>query len=49
MQTLGPEPFRDPQRRQRAEFLNKAYEAGWAGVIKSSPQHGPRMRELFGK
>jgi len=34
---------------QRAEFLNKAYEAGWAGVIKSSPQHGPRMRELFGK
>jgi len=34
---------------QRSEFLNKAYEAGWAGVIKSSPQHGPRMRELFGK
>jgi TRAP-type C4-dicarboxylate transport system substrate-binding protein len=34
---------------QRTEFLNKAYEAGWAGVIKSSPQHGPRMRELFGK
>jgi TRAP-type C4-dicarboxylate transport system substrate-binding protein len=34
---------------QRDEFLNKAYEAGWAGVIKSSPQHGPRLRELFGK
>jgi TRAP-type transport system periplasmic protein len=34
---------------QRTDFLNKAYEAGWAGVIKSSPQHGPRMRELFGK
>jgi TRAP-type C4-dicarboxylate transport system substrate-binding protein len=34
---------------QRAEFLNRAYEAGWAGVIKSSPQHGPRLRELFGK
>jgi TRAP-type C4-dicarboxylate transport system substrate-binding protein len=34
---------------QRTEFLNKAYEAGWAGVIKSSPQHGPRMRELFGR
>jgi TRAP-type C4-dicarboxylate transport system substrate-binding protein len=34
---------------QRAEFLDKAYEAGWAGVIKSSAQHGPRMRELFGK
>ena len=34
---------------QRTEFLNKAYEAGWAGVIKSSPQHGPRLRELFGK
>ena len=34
---------------QRTEFLQKAYDAGWAGVIKSSPQHGPRMRELFGK
>ena len=34
---------------QRAEFLDKAYDAGWAGVIKSSPQHGPRMRELFAK
>jgi TRAP-type C4-dicarboxylate transport system substrate-binding protein len=34
---------------QRDEFLNKAYEAGWAGVIKSSPQHGARLRELFGK
>jgi TRAP-type C4-dicarboxylate transport system substrate-binding protein len=34
---------------QRADFLSKAYEAGWAGIIKSSPQHGPRMRELFGK
>ncbi len=34
---------------QRAEFLSKADEAGWAGVIKSSPQHGPRLRELFGK
>ena len=34
---------------ERTEFLNKAYEAGWAGVFKSSPQHGPRLRELFGK
>ena len=34
---------------ERTEFLQKAYEAGWAGVIKSSPQHGPRLRELFGK
>jgi len=34
---------------QAKEFTDKAYEAGWAGVIKASPQHGPRMRELFGK
>ena len=30
-------------------FRAKAYEAGWAGVIKQSPEHGPKLRELFSK
>jgi TRAP-type C4-dicarboxylate transport system substrate-binding protein len=34
---------------QAKEFVEKAYETGWAGVIKASPQHGTRMKELFGK
>jgi len=37
------------QGAQAKEFVDKAYETGWAGIIKSSPQHGPKMRELFGK
>jgi TRAP-type C4-dicarboxylate transport system substrate-binding protein len=28
-------------------FLDRAYEVGWAGAIKASPQHGPKLRELF--
>jgi TRAP-type C4-dicarboxylate transport system substrate-binding protein len=31
------------------EWRRKAYEAGWAGVVKSSPEHGPKLRELFSK
>ena len=27
----------------------KAYEAGWAGIIKQSPEHGPKLREFFAK
>jgi TRAP-type transport system periplasmic protein len=38
--------FKGPQAK---EFVDKAYETGWAGIIKASPQHGARMRELFGK
>jgi TRAP-type transport system periplasmic protein len=34
---------------QAKQFVEKAYETGWAGIIKSSPQHGPKMRTLFGK
>ena len=30
-------------------FRAKAYEAGWAGIIKQSPEHGPKLRELFAK
>jgi TRAP-type C4-dicarboxylate transport system substrate-binding protein len=30
-------------------WLGKAYEAGWAGVIKQSPEHGPKIRQFFAK
>ena len=30
-------------------WRKKAYEAGWAGVIKQSPEHGPKLKELFSK
>jgi TRAP-type transport system periplasmic protein len=46
--TAGIQPieFKDAQGR---EFLTKAYEAGWAGVIKQSPEHGPKLRGFFAK
>ena len=31
------------------QYVDRAYEAGWAGVLKASPEHGPKMRELFSK
>jgi TRAP-type C4-dicarboxylate transport system substrate-binding protein len=30
-------------------FRAKAYETGWAGIIKQSPEHGPKLREFFSK
>ena len=30
-------------------FRAKAYETGWAGIIAKSPEHGPKLRELFSK
>jgi TRAP-type transport system periplasmic protein len=30
-------------------FLTKAYDAAWAGLIKQSPVHGPKLREFFSK
>src|SRR5882757_1505325 len=30
-------------------FHDKAYEAGWAGIIRQSPQHGPKLKEFFAK
>ena len=30
-------------------WRKKAYEAGWAGVIRQSPEHGPKLKELFAK
>jgi TRAP-type C4-dicarboxylate transport system substrate-binding protein len=32
---------------QAKQYVDEAYAAGWAGIIKVSPQHGPKMRELF--
>lgn len=32
-----------------AAYRKQAYDAGWAGVIKLSPQHGPAMQKLFTK
>ena len=30
------------------KYVETAYAAGWAGMIKASPQHGPKFKELFG-
>jgi TRAP-type C4-dicarboxylate transport system substrate-binding protein len=30
-------------------YHDKAYEAGWAGVVRQSPQHGPKLKEFFAK
>ena len=30
-------------------YLDKAYAAGWEGIIKQSPVHGPKLREFFSK
>ena len=29
------------------EFRRKAYEAGWAGVMRQSPEHGPKLKAFF--
>jgi TRAP-type C4-dicarboxylate transport system substrate-binding protein len=31
------------------QYVDKAYEVGWASIIKVSPEHGPKMRALFSK
>jgi DNA-binding NarL/FixJ family response regulator len=31
------------------QYLAKAYEAGWKGVIDKSPVHGAKLRELLSK
>ena len=32
---------------QAKQYLDLAYEAGWAGIVKVSPEHGAKMRDLF--
>jgi TRAP-type transport system periplasmic protein len=34
---------------EAAAYLAKAYEAGWAGVIRQSPQNGPKLKAFFSK
>jgi len=34
---------------QAKQYVDTAYEAAWGGIIKVSPQYGPKMRELFSK
>jgi TRAP-type C4-dicarboxylate transport system substrate-binding protein len=31
------------------QYYAKAYEAGWASIIKASPAYGPQMKKLFSK
>ncbi|HZE53104.1 MAG TPA: TRAP transporter substrate-binding protein DctP [Bradyrhizobium sp.] len=30
-----------------AAYRTKAYQAGWEGIIKQSPEHGPKIRNFF--
>jgi TRAP-type C4-dicarboxylate transport system substrate-binding protein len=30
-------------------YYAKAYQAGWEGIIKQSPEHGPKLRGFFSK
>jgi hypothetical protein len=31
------------------KYLDVAYAAGWAGVIRQSPEHGPKLKSFFSK
>jgi TRAP-type C4-dicarboxylate transport system substrate-binding protein len=31
------------------QFYDKAYDVGWAGVIRQSPEHGAKLRKFFSK
>jgi len=31
------------------QYVDKAYEVGWASIIKASPEHGPKMKALFSR
>ena len=30
-------------------YVEKAYEVGWAGIIKSAPDTGPQLKKLLSK
>ncbi len=34
---------------QAQYWVDQAYRAGWESIIKQSPQHGPKLRELLSK
>lgn len=31
------------------QYVDRAYEVGWAGAIKASPEHGPRLKQLLSR
>ena len=31
------------------QYVDKAYEVGWAGAIKASPEYGPKLKQLFSR
>lgn len=31
------------------QYLDKAYDSGWAGVIKNSPEYGPKLKQALTK
>ena len=37
------------RRRDGSAYLDKAYEAGWDGIIRQSAAHGPKLKEFFQK
>jgi len=43
IQTIRFDPAAEKQ------YYSKAYEVGWAAIIKAAPEHGPKMRQLFSK
>jgi TRAP-type C4-dicarboxylate transport system substrate-binding protein len=34
---------------QGRQYVDRAYEAAWADVLKASPEHGAKLRELFSR
>lgn len=32
---------------EAARMLKLSQDAGWAGIVATSPQHGPRLRQLM--
>jgi TRAP-type C4-dicarboxylate transport system substrate-binding protein len=34
---------------QAKAYVDRANEAAWAGIIKASPEHGPKLRDAFAK
>ena len=31
------------------QYVDKAYEVGWAGAMKASPEYGPKLKQLFSR
>ena len=31
------------------KYYDEAYKAGWAGVVRQSPEHGPKLQKFFSK